>query len=46
VRREISDEDALVELAGEPYKCELIGLKGGASEDAPKVQPSRSAAPS
>lgn len=34
VRREVSDEDALVELAGEPYKCELIGLKGGASEDA------------
>ena len=33
-RREISDEDALVELAGEPYKCELIGLKGGASEEA------------
>jgi threonyl-tRNA synthetase len=29
-RREVSDEDALVELAGEPYKCELIGLKGGA----------------
>ncbi|MGE9783621.1 threonine--tRNA ligase [Janibacter sp. G368] len=34
VRREISDDDALVELADEPYKCELIGLKGGASEDA------------
>jgi threonyl-tRNA synthetase len=33
-RREISDDDALVELSGEPYKCELIGLKGGASEDA------------
>ena len=33
-RREISDEEALVELAGEPYKCELIGLKGGASESA------------
>ncbi|MFL6167237.1 MAG: threonine--tRNA ligase, partial [Ornithinibacter sp.] len=33
-RREISDDDALVELAGEPYKCELIGLKGGASETA------------
>ncbi len=33
-RREISDDDALVELAGEPYKCELIGLKGGASESA------------
>ncbi|WP_068257127.1 threonine--tRNA ligase [Janibacter corallicola] len=34
VRREVSDEDALAELADEPYKCELIGLKGGASEDA------------
>ncbi|QFQ30259.2 threonine--tRNA ligase [Janibacter melonis] len=33
VRREISDEDALAELAGEPYKCELIGLKGGAGGD-------------
>ncbi len=28
-RRVISDEDARVELADEPYKCELIGLKGG-----------------
>ncbi len=33
-RREVSDDDALVELSGEPYKCELIGLKGGASDDA------------
>ncbi|MFQ6170692.1 threonine--tRNA ligase [Oryzobacter sp. R7] len=33
-RREVSDDDALAELADEPYKCELIGLKGGASEDA------------
>ena len=31
VRREVSDEDAAVELAGEPYKIELIGLKGGAA---------------
>jgi threonyl-tRNA synthetase len=29
-RREISDDDARVELADEPYKLELIGLKGGA----------------
>lgn len=28
-RRAISDEDARVELAEEPYKVELIGLKGG-----------------
>jgi threonyl-tRNA synthetase len=34
VRREVSDEDAAVELAGEPYKIELIGLKGGAAGDA------------
>ena len=34
MRREVTDEAALVELAAEPYKCELIGLKGGASEDA------------
>ncbi len=34
VRREISDEDAAVELADEPYKIELIGLKGGAAGDA------------
>lgn len=34
VRREVSDADALTELADEPYKCELIGLKGGAPEDA------------
>lgn len=34
VRREISDDDALIELKDEPYKCELIGLKGGASEEA------------
>ena len=34
VRREVTDEDALVELAQEPYKCELVGLKGGSAEDA------------
>jgi threonyl-tRNA synthetase len=28
-RRPVSDGDALSELAGEPYKVELIGLKGG-----------------
>jgi threonyl-tRNA synthetase len=33
-RREISDEDAATELAHEPYKLELIGLKGGAGEAA------------
>ena len=34
VRREVSDADAQVELAGEPYKVELIGLKGGSAEEA------------
>ena len=34
VRREISDDDARAELADEPYKFELIGLKGGAAESA------------
>src|SRR3954451_13698263 len=32
-RREISDDDARAELAQEPYKLELIGLKGGAGAD-------------
>ncbi|UDY22192.1 threonine--tRNA ligase [Nocardioides sp. Kera G14] len=32
-RRVTTDEDARVELAGEPYKLELIGLKGGSSTD-------------
>jgi threonyl-tRNA synthetase len=31
-RRVVTDEDARKELAHEPYKCELIGLKSGASE--------------
>ena len=30
VRRVVTDEAAREELADEPYKCELIGLKGGA----------------
>ncbi|MFG2006998.1 threonine--tRNA ligase [Spirillospora sp. NPDC048911] len=32
-RRPVSDEAARAELAGEPYKLELIGLKGNASSD-------------
>ncbi len=32
-RRAVSDDDARAELAGEPYKLELIGLKGGAAAD-------------
>jgi threonyl-tRNA synthetase len=33
-RREIGDDDARAELAHEPYKLELIGLKGGSGEEA------------
>ena len=33
-RRAVSDDEARAELADEPYKLELIGLKGGAAEAA------------
>ena len=33
-RRAVSDDDAREELAGEPYKLELIGLKGSAADAA------------
>ena len=33
-RRAITDDDAREELAGQPYKLELIGLKGGAADEA------------
>ncbi|PSK97680.1 threonyl-tRNA synthetase [Murinocardiopsis flavida] len=32
-RRPIDDSEARAELAAEPYKLELIGLKGGSSDD-------------
>lgn len=32
-RRVVTEEEARAELAAEPYKLELIGLKGGASDD-------------
>ena len=32
-RRVTTEADALKELAKEPYKCELIGIKGGASDE-------------
>ena len=32
-RRVTTETDALKELAKEPYKCELIGIKGGASDE-------------
>jgi threonyl-tRNA synthetase len=31
VRRVVSDDEALKELEGEPYKCELVGLKSTAA---------------
>ena len=34
VRRVVTDDEARAELAAEPYKLELIGLKGGAAADA------------
>jgi threonyl-tRNA synthetase len=34
VRREVSDDQARAELANEPYKLELIGIKGQAAADA------------
>ncbi|MBX6383708.1 MAG: threonine--tRNA ligase [Microbispora sp.] len=33
-RRPVTDDEARAELAAEPYKLELIGLKGGAAESA------------
>ena len=32
-RRVTNEADALLELTKEPYKCELIGIKGGASDE-------------
>ncbi|MCX6457160.1 MAG: threonine--tRNA ligase [Actinobacteria bacterium] len=32
-RRVTTEADALAELAKEPYKCELIGIKGGSSDE-------------
>ena len=36
-RRVVTDDEARAELVNEPYKLELIGLKGGESADAPAV---------
>jgi len=33
-RRVTTEAEALIELAHEPYKCELIGIKGSAGEEA------------
>ena len=37
-RRVTNEKEALVELKGEPYKCELIGLKSAALEDESSVE--------
>jgi threonyl-tRNA synthetase len=37
-RRVVSDQDARAELAGEPYKLELIGLKGGGADAEESVE--------
>jgi len=34
VRRNVTDDEARAELADEPYKLELIGLKGGSADQA------------
>ena len=33
-RRVVTDAEALEELAHEPFKCELVGLKGGSADEA------------
>src|SRR5262249_59546205 len=33
-RRVVSEDEARAELAGEPYKLELVGLKGGSADQA------------
>jgi threonyl-tRNA synthetase len=38
-RRVVSDDEARAELAAEPYKLELIGLKGGSSKDGADAAP-------
>jgi threonyl-tRNA synthetase len=37
-RRPVTDDEARVELAAEPYKLELIGLKGGAADEEESVE--------
>jgi threonyl-tRNA synthetase len=37
-RRVVSDDDARTELGAEPYKLELIGLKGGSAGDEESVE--------
>jgi threonyl-tRNA synthetase len=37
-RRPVTDDEARAELAAEPYKLELIGLKGGAADEEESVE--------
>ncbi|MSY96891.1 MAG: threonine--tRNA ligase, partial [Actinobacteria bacterium] len=37
-RRVVTEKEALAELANEPYKCELIGLKSGSVDDEASVE--------
>ena len=37
-RRVVSESEALAELKSEPYKCELMGLKSGSSDDGSNVE--------
>jgi threonyl-tRNA synthetase len=37
-RRVVTEKEALAELAHEPYKCELIGLKSGSVDDEASVE--------
>ncbi len=37
-RREVTDAEALAELAHEPFKCELIADKGGSGDDGASVE--------
>ncbi len=37
-RRPVTDDEARAELAAEPYKLELIGLKGGAADEQESVE--------
>jgi len=37
IRRVVTDEEARDELGGEPYKLELIGLKGSSSDAVPEI---------
>lgn len=36
-RRVVTEAEALVELKGEPYKCELVGLKSGDDESSVEI---------